>query len=78
MTYVLEPAFRSGGYEIFIISQQSVEAHQVGAQGVTLFCRKEPAFVLVRNDRESVTLDMTGAKVPLAQVAALCPSVVVI
>ena len=75
MTYVLSKPFKVGRYKIAVISRQTIGADLLGPKGVALAGRKEPAFVVVQDGHSGSALDMTGAKVPIAKVVELCPSV---
>jgi len=75
MTYVLSKPFKVGRYKIAVISRQTIGADLLGRKGVALAGRKEPAFVVVQDGHSGSALDMTGAKVPIAKVVELCPSV---
>lgn len=73
--YHLGKPFTVDRYTITIVSRQSVDGRQIARQGVALLCSKQPAYVVVQDGQGSAVLDMTGAKVPLDEVAALCPDV---
>lgn len=75
MTYVLGDPIVSGSYTIAIVSRQVVAGRQRKARGVSGYCSKEPVYVVVRKGKGCAALDMTGAKVPLQDVQALCPAV---
>ena len=75
MTYVLSKSFELGRYKIAVVSRQTIGADLLGRKGVALAGRKEPAFVVVQDGHSGSALDMTGAKVPIAKVVELCPSV---
>jgi hypothetical protein len=64
-----------GDYRIAVVSQQLAAGSIVGKRGA--FCRfgKKPAFVLIWDGPVTTALDMTGGKVPIAKVTALCPAV---
>lgn len=74
MTYVLGKPFVAGGYTVAVVSRQGVEGRSLGRKKIGLVCHKEPAFVVVQDGKGRAALDMMGAKVPMAQVAALCPA----
>lgn len=87
MRYVLGEPFVLDRYRVAVVSRQRAVGHAVdqGAERmpkhrpapkiVMLACQKEPAFVIVRDGQVTVALDMSGAKVDLAAVAAICPDV---
>lgn len=74
MTYHLGKPQDVGGYRIAVVSRQIVTARPVGRRGAYCYCGKEPAFVLLRRKHVTTAMDMTGRKVTIAQVAALCPA----
>jgi hypothetical protein len=75
MSYVLGQSFEAGGYTIAVVSRQVVGGQVIGKCGVAVQCFKSPAYVVVQNRQGRAVLDMTGAKVALAEVTALCPEV---
>jgi len=75
MKYVLGDPIVSGGYTVAIVSRQVVAGRQRKARGISGFCCKQPVYVVVRKGEGRAVLDMSGAKVPLEEVQALCPAV---
>ncbi|MCK0097324.1 hypothetical protein MWU60_17230 [Yoonia sp. F2084L] len=75
MSYVLGKPFVAGRFRVAIISRHLVSGHRVGRQGIALHCTKAPAFVVVQDGQGRAVLDMTGAKVAMEKVSALCPEV---
>lgn len=75
MSYVLGPPFVTGGYTISVVSRHVVGGQVIGRHGVALHCAKAPAYVVVQDGQDRAVLDMTGAKVALEEVSALCPAV---
>lgn len=75
MTYVLGEPFLVDRYKVAVVSRQSVGTHVVGRHGIALQCSKTPAFVVVLDGQGRAVLDMSGAKVPVAQASALCPAI---
>jgi len=75
MKYVLGDPIVSGDYTLAVVSRQAVAGKQRKARGVSGFCSKQPVYVVVRKVEGRAVLDMTGAKVPLDEVQALCPAI---
>lgn len=75
MTYVLGSPFVVGRFTVVVVSRQTVNARKVGRKGVAVACHKVPAYVVVQNRQDRSVLDMSGAKVPMEEVLALCPAV---
>jgi hypothetical protein len=75
MRYVLGKPFVAGGFTIAVVSRQAVQGHVAGRNGLAAFCSKAPAYVVVQDGQGRAVLDMTGAKVALEEVRALCPEV---
>lgn len=76
MTYVLGEIQNVGGYQIAIVSHQTVTANALGTHSVYCQCDKQPSFVLIRDRHILAAMDISGSKVAIATIAALCPAVV--
>ena len=75
MSYVLGAPFVAGGFTIAVVSRLVVDGHVIGRFGLAAYCSKAPAYIVVQDGKGRAVLDMTGTKVALEEVSALCPEV---
>lgn len=72
MTCVLDPAIRVGQVRIAVVSQTRV-VPQDSRNAAWFTAGKKPLFVLMERNEKVSVFDLSGHKIPLADIEALCP-----